>query len=110
MKNLLLLIVIVSLVVIVFATTPVKAIDPATWLIVIIIIVIIVVVIWKLANPSSKMSKRFSYREYGKENRKPIPIRQKPVDKKEISAFCENCGKPLKKTAKFCGGCGTPRS
>ena len=23
------------------------------------------------------------------------------------SNFCESCGKPLKPTAKFCGGCGT---
>jgi hypothetical protein len=115
MRDLLLLIVIVSLVVIVFAfvvsSSQGKFIGPESWLILIIIIVIIVVVLWKLVvRPSSKMSKRFSYREYGKENRKPIPIRQKPVDKKEISAFCENCGKPLKKTAKFCGGCGTQRS
>ena len=26
------------------------------------------------------------------------------------SIFCENCGKPLKPTAKFCGKCGTPRA
>ena len=26
------------------------------------------------------------------------------------SNFCDNCGKSLKKTAKFCGKCGTPRS
>ena len=38
---------------------------------------------------------------------KPSP---KPAKKKETSAFCENCGKPLKPMAKFCGGCGTPRS
>jgi hypothetical protein len=34
----------------------------------------------------------------------------KPAEKKETSAFCENCGKALKPMAKFCGGCGTPRS
>ena len=34
----------------------------------------------------------------------------KPAEKKETSAFCENCGKPLKPKAKFCGGCGTQRS
>ena len=34
----------------------------------------------------------------------------KPAEKKETSAFCENCGKPLKKDAKFCGQCGTQRS
>ena len=38
---------------------------------------------------------------------KPSP---KPAKKKEISAFCESCGKPLKPTAKFCGGCGTQPS
>ena len=38
------------------------------------------------------------------------PAKQKPVEKKETSAFCENCGKPLKPTEKFCGGCGTPSS
>ena len=36
---------------------------------------------------------------------------QKPVERKESeSNFCENCGKSLKPTAKFCGGCGSPRS
>ena len=31
---------------------------------------------------------------------------QKPVEKEETSAFCENCGKSLKPEAKFCGKCG----
>ena len=34
----------------------------------------------------------------------------KPAEKKETSSSCSNCGKPLKPKAKFCGGCGTPRS
>ena len=38
---------------------------------------------------------------------KPKSAKQKPVEKKETSAFCENCGNTLKPTAKFCGGCGT---
>ena len=38
---------------------------------------------------------------------KQKPAKQKPVEKKETSAFCENCGKKLNPTAKFCGGCGT---
>ena len=46
----------------------------------------------------TKISKRYAYEENGLKN------------KKEISVFCENCGKTLKPTAKFCGGCGTPRS
>jgi len=37
---------------------------------------------------------------------KPKPAKQKPVEKKETSAFCENCGNTLKSTAKFCGSCG----
>ena len=115
MRDLLLLIVIVSLVVIVFAfvvsSSQGSLIGPASWLILIIIIAIIVTVLWKLVvRPSSKMSKRFRYREYGKENSKPNPIKQKPADKKEISAFCENCGNSLKLEAKFCGKCGTPRA
>ena len=38
---------------------------------------------------------------------KPSP---KLAKKKETSVFCENCRKPLKPEAKFCGKCGTARS
>ena len=38
---------------------------------------------------------------------KPKPVKQKPVEKKETSSSCSNCGNSLKKTAKFCGSCGT---
>ena len=41
---------------------------------------------------------------------KPKPVKQKPVEKKETSAFCENCGNTLNPKAKFCGSCGTPRA
>ena len=41
---------------------------------------------------------------------KQKPAKQKPAEKKETSAFCENCGKSLKPEAKFCGQCGTSRS
>ena len=41
---------------------------------------------------------------------KQKPAKQKPAEKKETSSSCSNCGKPLKPEAKFCGGCGTPRS
>ena len=37
-------------------------------------------------------------------------VARKPAEKKETSSSCSNCGKSLKPTAKFCGGCGTPRS
>ena len=35
---------------------------------------------------------------------------RKPAEKKETSSSCNNCGKPLKPGAKFCGKCGTQRS
>ena len=43
---------------------------------------------------------------------KDYSIKPKKEDKKEeTSMFCDNCGAAFKKpTAKFCGGCGTPRS
>ena len=35
---------------------------------------------------------------------------RKPAETRQTSSSCSNCGKPLKPTAKFCGGCGTPSS
>jgi len=34
----------------------------------------------------------------------------KPAETRQTSSSCNSCGRPLKPTAKFCGGCGTPRS
>ena len=43
-------------------------------------------------------------------SRKPT-ARRKPAETRESeSNFCDNCGKSLRPTAKFCSGCGTPRS
>ena len=37
--------------------------------------------------------------------------RRKPAETRESeSNFCDNCGKSLRPTAKFCSGCGSPRS
>ena len=36
--------------------------------------------------------------------------RREEPRREETSSSCSNCGKPLKPTAKFCGGCGTPVS
>mgnify|MGYP002018373607 CR=1 FL=1 len=42
--------------------------------------------------------------------RKPT-ARRKPAETRESeSNFCDNCGKSLRPTAKFCSGCGSPRS
>ena len=32
---------------------------------------------------------------------------RKPAETRQTSSFCDSCGKPLKPTAKFCGGCGS---
>ena len=47
------------------------------------------------------------YEEKHITKQKPSP---KPAKKKETSSSCNNCGKPLKPEAKFCGQCGTSRS
>ena len=58
----------------------------------------------KSVNMTQSTSKKI---EQYPEKQKP---RRKPAKKKETSTFCENCGKSLKPTAKFCGKCGTARS
>jgi len=42
-----------------------------------------------------------------RQGQRPSP---KLAETRPISSSCSNCGKPLKLTAKFCGGCGTPSS
>ena len=68
-----------------------------------------VIAVARRGSKTSKPAKQ-DLEEYEKKylaKQKPSP---KPAKKKETSAFCENCGKPLKPEAKFCGKCGTPRS
>ena len=39
------------------------------------------------------------------------PFIKQPAETRESeSNFCDNCGKSLRPTAKFCSGCGSPRS
>ena len=59
----------------------------------------------KTPKPAKKELEEYEEKYIAKQ--KPSP---KPVEKKETSSSCSNCGKSLKPTAKFCGGCGTPRS
>ena len=35
---------------------------------------------------------------------------RKPAETRPTSSSCNSCGKPLNPNAKFCGGCGSPRS
>jgi len=60
----------------------------------------------KTSKPAKQELEEYEEKYLAKEK----PAKQKPAEKKETSAFCENCGKPLKPEAKFCGQCGTSRS
>jgi hypothetical protein len=42
-----------------------------------------------------------------RQGQRPSP---KPAEARQTSSSCNSCGRPLKPTAKFCGGCGSPRS
>jgi len=61
----------------------------------------------KTSKPAKQDLEEYEEKYLAKQN---IESTTKPAEKKETSAFCENCGKPLKPEAKFCGKCGTPRS
>ena len=39
-----------------------------------------------------------------RQGQRPSP---KPAEARQTSSSCNSCGRPLKPTAKFCGGCGT---
>ena len=43
-------------------------------------------------------------------SRQRIEPSPKSAETRQTSSSCNSCGRPLKPTAKFCGGCGTPRS
>ena len=60
----------------------------------------------KTSKPAKQDLEEYEEKYIAKEK----PAKQKPAEKKETSAFCKNCGKPLTPQAKFCGQCGTWRS
>ena len=65
----------------------------------------------KTPNPAKKELEEYEEKYLAKEKpAKQKSAKQKPAEKKETSSSCSNCGNPLKSEAKFCGGCGTPRS
>ena len=61
----------------------------------------------KTSKPAKQDLEEYEKQYLAGQNIEPSP---KPAEKKETSALCENCGKPLKPKAKFCGQCGTSRS
>ena len=42
--------------------------------------------------------------------RQDVEPSPKPAETRQTSSSCNSCGRPLKPEAKFCGGCGSPRS
>ena len=61
----------------------------------------------KTSKPAKQDLEEYEKQYLAGQNIEPSP---KPAKKKETSPSCNNCGKPLKPEAKFCGQCGTPRS
>ena len=61
----------------------------------------------KTSKPAKQDLEKYEKKYLAKQNVESTP---KPAEKKETSASCNNCGKPLKPEAKFCGQCGTSRS
>ena len=68
---------------------------------------VIIIPLIRYRKSKNNWKKQVKKTEQYPEKQKP---RRKPAKKKETSTFCENCGKSLKPTAKFCGKCGTARS
>ena len=66
----------------------------------------------KGVKPSSeKVRKLQDYEDEYLARRGIKSTRRKPAETRESeSNFCDNCGKSLRPTAKFCGKCGTQRS
>ena len=63
----------------------------------------------KTSNPAKQDLEEYEEKYIAKQKPSPKPAKTFP-SWIETSSSCNNCGKPLKPEAKFCGGCGTPRS
>ena len=81
---------------------------------IIIIGVIVVLIRGRKKTPKLTKQERDDYEDVKEIKRKikdglktPKPVKKEPAEKKETSAFCENCGNTLNPKAKFCGSCGT---
>jgi len=62
----------------------------------------------KTPKPARQDVEDYESQYLARQGQRPSP---KPAEKKETSSSCSNCGASFKKPdAKFCGGCGTPRS
>ena len=70
--------------------------------------VIIAIILMRKRKPARQDLDDYEEQYLARQGQRPRP---KPAETKESeSNFCDNCGKSLRLTAKFCSGCGTPRS
>ena len=61
----------------------------------------------KAPKPTRQDLDDYESKYLARQGQRPSP---KSTETRQTSSSCNSCGKPLKPTAKFCGGCGTPRS
>ena len=61
----------------------------------------------KTPKPARQDVEDYESQYLARQGQRPSP---KPAETRPTSSSCSSCGKPLKSTAKFCGGCGTQRS
>ena len=57
----------------------------------------------KTPKPARQDLDDYESKYLARQGQRPSP---KPAEPKQISSFCDSCGKSLKPTAKFCGKCG----
>ena len=61
----------------------------------------------KTPKPARQDVEDYESQYLARQGQRPSP---KPAEARQTSSSCNSCGRPLKPTAKFCGGCGSPRS
>ena len=69
--------------------------------------VIIAIILMRKRKPARQDLDDYEEQYLARQGQRPT---RKPAESKSTTPSCNSCGKPLKPTAKFCGGCGTPRS
>ena len=75
--------------------------------IIIIVVVILIKRRKKTAQPTKQDLDDYESQYLRRQGQRPSP---KPAETRSTSPSCNSCGRPLKPAAKFCGGCGSPRS
>ena len=66
--------------------------------------VIIAIILMRKRKPARQDLDDYEEQYLARQGQRPRP---KPAETRPTSSSCNSCGRPLKPTAKFCGGCGT---